>query len=81
MDFLIIKAPTDCKSCLENMSAEDNQLFFKFLKCNKNHNKEFNEDLIKILLFASTYEFCDKDINALILLLRKGVYHYEYMNT
>ena len=81
MDFIIKKAPTDCKSCLENMSAEDNQLIFKCLKCNKSYNKEFNEDLTKILIFASTYEFCDKDINKLILLLRKGVYHYEYMNT
>ena len=79
MEFMIIKTPTDCKSCLENMSAEDNQLLFKCLKCNKNH-KEFNEDLIKILIFGSTYEFCDEDINKLILLLRKGIYHYEYMH-
>ena len=29
---------------------------------------------------ASTYEFCNKDLNKFILLLRKGVYPYEYMD-
>ena len=28
-----------------------------------------------------THEFCDKDINKFILLLRKGVYSYEYMDS
>ena len=31
--------------------------------------------------FANTYEFCDKDINKFIFLLRKGVYSYEYMDS
>ena len=70
---------TDCKSCLEYILAKGNQLMFKCLKCNKNYNKYFTNDLIN--RFASTYEFCDKDINKFILLLRKGVYPYEYMNT
>ena len=41
--------------------------------------KDFNEDLNK--RFASTYEFCNEDINKFILLLRKGVYPYEYMDS
>ena len=41
-------------------------------------NKEFNKDLIKI--FGSTYEFCEGDINNFYLMLRKGVYPYEYMD-
>ena len=41
--------------------------------------KKFNEELIK--RFANTYEFCNKDINKSVLLLRKGVYPYEYIDS
>ena len=73
----------DCKSCLDFVLIKDNQwnciqLIFKCSKCNKNHNKSFNKDLIN--RFASSYKFCDGDINKFILLLRKGVYPYEYMD-
>ena len=30
--------------------------------------------------FANTYNFCDNNLNKFILLLRKGVYPYEYMD-
>ena len=36
-------------------------------------------DLINI--FKNTYEFCGKDINKFILLLRKGFYPYEYVDS
>ena len=42
------------------------------------YRKRFNKELIK--RFASTYEFCNKDLNKFILLLRKGIYPYEYMD-
>ena len=29
--------------------------------------------------FKNTYSFCNNDLNKFILLLRKGVYPYEYM--
>ena len=45
-------------------------------KCNKNHEKHLNKKLIK--RFASTYKFCDEDINKFCWMLRKGVYSYEY---
>ena len=70
---------TEFKSCLEYISTKDNKLIFMCLKCNKNHNKEFNEDLIN--RFANTYQSYDGGINKFILQLRKGVYPDEYMNT
>ena len=39
--------------------------------------KDFNKELIK--RFAKTCGFCNGDINKFILLLRKEVYPYEYM--
>ena len=32
-------------------------------------------------MFENTYKFCDIDINKFILLLRKGVCPYEYMDS
>ena len=43
--------------------------------CKKNYKKEFNKELIK--RFENTHKFCNGDINKFILLLRKGVYPYE----
>ena len=70
------------------MSAKDNQwnctqwnctqLIFKCLNNNKNFDKDFNKDLIN--RYSSTYEFCNGDISKFILLLRKGVFPYEYMD-
>ena len=62
------------KSYLDYISIEDNKLICKRIDCNKN----YSQDLIE--RFANTYEFCDKDINEFILLLRKGIYPYEYMD-
>ena len=74
----------DCKSYLVYMPIKDDQqsctqLIFRFFKCKMNHKKDFNKALIT--RFASTYKFCDEDINKFILLLRNGVYPYEYMDS
>ena len=61
------------------MSVKDNQLVFQCFKWKKNYKKDFNEEPIK--RFANTYEFCNEDINKFIMLLRKGVYPYEYMDS
>ena len=59
------------------MSIKKNKLIFQCLECKKNYKKDYKE-LIK--RFANTYEFCNGDTNNFILLLRKGVYRYEYMD-
>ena len=59
------------------MSTKKNKLIFQCLECKKNYKKDYKE-LIK--RFANTYEFCNGDTNNFILLLRKGVYRYEYMD-
>ena len=61
------------------MSIKNNQLISRCFGCERKYKKDFNKKLIK--RFANTYEFCDKDINKYILLLRKSVYPYEYMDS
>ena len=69
----------DWKSYLAYMITKDDQLIFRCFECKKNYQKDFNKDLIN--RFANTYEFCNKDINRFILLLRKGIYPYEYIDS
>ena len=59
-------------------STKNEKLILKCFNCEQYYRKKFNKELIK--RFASTYEFCNKDLNKFILLLRKGVYPYEYMD-
>ena len=47
--------------------------------CKKNYKENFNEESIK--RFANIYEVCNEHINKFILLLRKGVYPHEYMDS
>ena len=61
------------------MTTKDEQLIFRWLSCKKNYEKYFNKKLIQ--RFANIYEFCNGDLNKFILLLRKGVYPYEYMDS
>ena len=68
----------NCKSCLDYIKTKNEKLILKCFNCKQYHEKGFNKELIK--MFASTYEFCNKDLNKFILLLRKGVYPYEYMD-
>ena len=73
----------DCKSYLDYMITKDGakhskQLIFRCYSCKKNYENDFNKELIKI--FANTYNLCNGDLNKFILLLRKGVCPYEYMD-
>ena len=68
----------DCKYYLNYMITKDEKLIFRYFTCKKNYEKDFNKELIK--RFANTYNFFNRDLNRFILLLRKGVYPYEYMD-
>ena len=67
----------DCNSCLDYIKIENEKLLLKGFDCNTYYKKKFSKDLIK--KFRNTYSFCDNDINKFVLLLRKGVYPYEYV--
>ena len=70
---------TDCNSCLEYISTEDELLMFDCLKCSKSYKNYLNKDFIKS--FANTCEFCHGDIIKFCLMLGKGVYSYEYVDS
>ena len=68
----------DCKSCLDYIKTKNEKLILKCFNCKQYYPKDFNKELIK--RFSGTYEFCNKNLNKFILLLRKGVYPYKYMD-
>ena len=78
----------DCKSNLDyikttakpsSLERKNEKLILECYNCKQRYRKKFNKELIK--RFASTYEFCNNDLNKFVLLLRKGVYPYEYGDT
>ena len=71
------KCCSDCGSNLGYIKIKKEKLILECYNC-KQRYKKINRELIK--RFASTYSFCNNDLNKFILLLRKGVYPYEYMD-
>ena len=68
----------DCESYLDYIKNKHEKLVLKCFNCKTYYEKGFHQELIE--RFASTYKFCNKDINKFILLLRKGVYLHENMD-
>ena len=72
------KGGYNVKSECQYINYSDNRLIYKCNKCNSISHKP-----IKILVAKcpNTFRFCNKDSNKFMLLLKKGVYHYEYMDS
>ena len=68
----------DCKPDLSYMKVMDETLIFRCFNCKKSYEKEINKESIG--RFVSIYKFCNNDLNKFVMLLRKGVYPYEYMD-
>ena len=50
-------------------------------KC-KEYNYKWNKPINGLdKIFPSVYKFCNNDLNKFALLLRKGIYPYEYMDS
>ena len=57
---------------------KNNRLYYKCKECNDESYKSMNGLIEK---FPNTYRFCNGDVNKFVLLLRKGVYPYEYIDS
>ena len=66
------------KSVCKFIGLKNNKLHYKCEECKKTWFKPVNGLIRK---FPKVYKFCNGDTNKFILLLRKGVYPYGYMDS
>ena len=60
------------------IGLKNKKFYYKCKKCNDKSYKSINGLNKK---FFNTYQFCNEDVNKLVLLLRKDVYPYEYIDS
>ena len=77
----------ECNRCMERKKTRLNcefigfkngRLNYKCKECKKSYTKVANESIKN---FPTLYKFCNGDLNKFFLLLRKGIYPYEYMDS
>ena len=66
------------KSKCEFIGVKNDRLHYKCKECKGTSTNSINELIDK---FPRMYLFCNGDLNKFVLLLRKGVYPYEYMDS
>ena len=72
-----------CKTTTYRLKFIDS---YRFMQCSLStlvDNLSGNDKISQASLietFPNTYQLCNKDLNKFALLLRKGVYPYEYMD-
>ena len=66
------------KSECDFIGFKNNRLNCRCKECKGTCTKSINELIEK---FPRMYQFCNGDLNKFVLLLRKGVYPYEYMDS
>ena len=70
---------SDCKNLLDYMVFKDDKIVFRCFESKKSTSKDFSNELIERL--KNTYQLCENDNNKFLMLLRKGIYPYEYMDS
>ena len=77
----------ECKKCMERkkirlnceyIGFKNGRLNHKCKECKKSWTKIANESIKN---FPTLYKFCNGDLNKFFLLLRKGIYPYEYIDS
>ena len=68
----------NCDCFLEYEGVKENLIKYKWLSCNKEYSNKFDEKLKK--RFKNTFNISNNDINKFILLLKKGIYPYKYLD-
>ena len=77
----------ECKSCIEKIKINseccfvglnNNQLIYKCKECKGEWKRPLNK---LIESFPSIYQLCNGKLNKFVMLLTKGVYPYEYMDS
>ena len=66
------------KSEYEFFGLKSNRLNYRCKECNGTSNKSVNDLIEK---FPRMYKFCSGNLNKFVMLLRKGLYPYEYMDS
>ena len=70
---------TKCNSSLEYISVSNKgRLLLECFDCKKRYTRKFDKKSTK--KFKTPCNFCSGDIDKFMLLLRKGIYSYEYMD-